>query len=311
MRSGKVLSCTAFALTFLCAIAVAVPGSAQTTQQGYSKGQSQSKWPVKSSEQPISGNQTGDDTVDQPMSEDEEFALFVLGNTVFTLFHELGHAFIHQFSIPVLGREDDAVDGLAAILMIPDEGDDFADELALAAADGHAMASAQGRASELAFWGEHSLDLQRYAAVNCLIYGSDPKGFADFAKEIEMPKGDRQRCPETYRTTLASWEKLLARHERKEGQAGGAVTVRYATGSKEVDADMVGLLKKSKLIAEAAKAVSETFRLKRDIPVTFKSCGQANAFYDPNTGAVTMCYELVNFFGELIIKDFDDRKKGK
>jgi hypothetical protein len=74
---------------------------------------------------------------------------------------------------------------------------------------------------------------------------------------------------------------------------------------------MVGLLKKSKLIAEAAKAVSETFRLKRDIPVTFKSCGQANAFYDPNTGAVTMCYELVNFFGELIIKDFDDRKKGK
>jgi hypothetical protein len=245
------------------------------------------------------------------MSEVEEFTFFVLGNTVYTLFHELGHALIHQFDIPVLGREEDAVDGLAAVLMIPDEADPIADELILAAADGYALAHDQGQSNDQAYWGAHSFDMQRFAATHCLIYGSDPKGFADLAKDLEMTAEEKQRCPEKYKKTVSSWDKHLNRHARGKGELGGRITVRFEKPGKNTDPDLVALLKESKMMGEAVTAIAETIRLKRDIPVTFKSCNAANAFYHPESSSVTMCYELVSFFGELIVKDIEARKKTK
>ncbi|HYI71139.1 MAG TPA: DUF4344 domain-containing metallopeptidase, partial [Skermanella sp.] len=53
----------------------------------------------------------------------EEADLFVLGNTVFILYHELGHALIDQLGLPVLGHEEDAADNLASIMMIPEQAD--------------------------------------------------------------------------------------------------------------------------------------------------------------------------------------------
>src|SRR3546814_4175725 len=48
------------------------------------------------------------------------------------------------------------------------------DEMVMAAADGHVMAYEQsGEEDEEAFWDEHSFDLQRYASIHCLVYGSD------------------------------------------------------------------------------------------------------------------------------------------
>src|SRR3546814_15326340 len=73
----------------------------------------------------------------------DDLAVFVLGNTIFTLFHELGHALVDKLEIPVLGREEDAVDALAVLLMLPDEEDAVADEMVMAAADGHGMAYEQ------------------------------------------------------------------------------------------------------------------------------------------------------------------------
>ena len=72
--------------------------------------------------------------------EREEADLFVLGNTVFILYHELGHALIDQLGLPVLGREEDAADNLASIMMIPEQADPMMDELIIAAADGWYLA---------------------------------------------------------------------------------------------------------------------------------------------------------------------------
>ena len=43
---------------------------------------------------------------------------FVLANVEFTLLHEIGHALIHQFPIPVFGQEEDAADQIATTSMI-------------------------------------------------------------------------------------------------------------------------------------------------------------------------------------------------
>jgi hypothetical protein len=43
----------------------------------------------------------------------EERDEFILGNVVFVLFHEFGHALVSELELPVLGREEDAVDRFA------------------------------------------------------------------------------------------------------------------------------------------------------------------------------------------------------
>jgi Putative metallopeptidase len=43
---------------------------------------------------------------------------FVAGNLLFVLFHELGHALVSEMGLPVLGKEEDAVDAYAVLAML-------------------------------------------------------------------------------------------------------------------------------------------------------------------------------------------------
>ena len=40
---------------------------------------------------------------------------FIVGNTLFVMAHEMGHALINQMDMPVLGREEDAADSFAIV----------------------------------------------------------------------------------------------------------------------------------------------------------------------------------------------------
>ena len=48
----------------------------------------------------------------RPLSPADRLAMleFVVGNMLFTVTHEIGHAVIGQMELPVLGREEDAAD---------------------------------------------------------------------------------------------------------------------------------------------------------------------------------------------------------
>lgn len=250
-----------------------------------------------------------DDT--EAMAPEEEMALFVLGNTIFTLYHELGHALIDQLGIPVLGKEEDAVDGLATILLVGPDPDPVMDEMIMSAADGYALShAASGEQDDLAYWDEHSFDMQRYGAVNCLIYGADPEGFADFAIAIEMPEDQQARCPTTFDQTSSSWAALLDADFRTEdsGDAGGIIIVNYADGGDAIHPDVLALVRDSGMIEDAVASIEGMLVLPNDIPVNFEACSTINAFYDPSTGEVTMCYELISYFAELIVADIESRE---
>src|SRR5947209_7982502 len=60
---------------------------------------------------------------------------FVTGNVLFVLAHETAHALISVFEIPVIGREEDAADALAAIVALK-MGNSFADRVVVNAARG-------------------------------------------------------------------------------------------------------------------------------------------------------------------------------
>jgi hypothetical protein len=46
----------------------------------------------------------------------QDLVKFVIGNTLFALVHEFGHATISEMGLPVLGREEDAADAFAAVV---------------------------------------------------------------------------------------------------------------------------------------------------------------------------------------------------
>ena len=126
-----------------------------------------------------------------------------------TLFHELGHALIEMYQLPVVGKEEDAVDSLANVLLI--EFYDKGQETVLSAADLFDLESEDknGSYEEADFWDEHSLDEQRYYATLCHIYGSDPDKYASVLENTDISDDRAELCIEEYEAASRNWLKLL------------------------------------------------------------------------------------------------------
>lgn len=130
-------------------------------------------------------------------------------STMFVFFHELGHALIDIYDLPVTGREEDAVDQLSTLIVA-----DGSEEGAASVFNG-ALAFTlldDGEVSESAFWGEHSMGLQRFYNTICLLYGQDPKAHKDLVNEEVLPQARAQRCPSEYQRIEKAWGTLLSPH---------------------------------------------------------------------------------------------------
>ena len=131
-----------------------------------------------------------------------------------TLFHELGHALIPMFNLPVLGKEEDAVDNLATTMLI--EYFDGGSEIAISAADLFDLESDDIKElSEENFWDEHSLDAQRFYNTLCMVYGSDPNKYDDIIDDAGFSGERANLCIEDYEKISSSWLSLLSKHQKK------------------------------------------------------------------------------------------------
>ena len=229
----------------------------------------------------------------------EESAVFALGNAVFTLYHEVGHALISELELPVLGREEDAVDQFAAFLLTPDADNKEQDVSILAdAMAGWFLSSAQTELADIAWWDEHGPDQQRAWQIACLLYGSNPDGYGEFADAIELPEERRATCPGDYESAGRGWLTLIAPHMVEDGEKSSS-TVRVSYEDAGDYAFERELLEESELMETIAADLSSTFNLPRALRMTGKACGEPNAYWDSEAGEVTMCYELIREFKAL------------
>lgn len=123
---------------------------------------------------------------------------------VFTTLHEVGHALVHVLDLPVTGREEDAVDQLAAVMLI--DGGEDGGQAAVTGVQG--LAGEDHELDDLALAGEHALASQRVYSVLCLVYGSNPDGYADWVGDV-LPAERADRCPVEYERAAGSWDRLL------------------------------------------------------------------------------------------------------
>lgn len=141
-----------------------------------------------------------------------------LGISLFTMYHELGHALIDFLDIPITGKEEDAVDDFAAYMLL-DTDNPHPINVVLAAANGFNLMGTFSRQTlqqhgleASLYWDEHSLGEQRFTNLVCIIYGSHPEQYAGLASQVGLPEHRAARCPGEYQQKVASWTKLIVPH---------------------------------------------------------------------------------------------------
>ncbi|WP_165351096.1 DUF4344 domain-containing metallopeptidase [Ciceribacter ferrooxidans] len=225
---------------------------------------------------------------------------FVTGNAIFVLFHEAGHMLVSELGVPVLGREEDAVDALSSILLL-EAHDETLDQAITDSADGWFLASDKSaeNGDELAFWDSHGLDEQRAYQMVCMMVGNDAEGFKQFADSIDFPQERREECAVEYAQTAQSWMSLLAPYNRADGKKAD-MKVTYEKVADEELAAYASMIQSAGLLEVVRDVFAESYNLKDGIRVTAKACGQPNAFWHPGERELTYCYELAQMHMTLI-----------
>lgn len=137
-----------------------------------------------------------------------------------TLLHEIAHALVSMYDLPVLGKEEDAADNLGTVVLV--EYLEGGGDIALSASDMFGAESDDIEVFEESdFWGEHSLDVQRYYAVLCHVYGSDPQTYSDLLSESDTVDDEfldeagllgaerAEACVDEYAAIADNWLRVL------------------------------------------------------------------------------------------------------
>ncbi|MCM2400372.1 DUF4344 domain-containing metallopeptidase [Rhizobium sp. S153] len=220
----------------------------------------------------------------------EEADQFALNNAIATVFHEAGHMLISEFSLPVLGKEEDAVDGLAVVLLLEAEDEDFNSAVEDFANVWFLTAGSADEDEELAFWDSHGLDEQRAYNTVCLMMGKDEKRFKDFADSLDFPEYRREQCPEEYQSLSVSWDRVLAPHEAGENDKTDFKITYEKTDDPQL-AYFREMIKDAEILEMVAVTFSGSYKLKDGIKLTASECGEANAYWSPSDREMTLCYE--------------------
>ena len=137
----------------------------------------------------------------------------VAAATLFSLFHETGHALIDLYQLPADSKEETA-DQLATLVLLGAgrEGAasaiDSASTLLVQARD----AAARGRLAKVPFWSGHAFDEARLASIICWAYGKDPQGLQDQVADGTLLGGRTEGCPAEYEKLARTWAEPLFPH---------------------------------------------------------------------------------------------------
>ena len=132
----------------------------------------------------------------------------VVGPTMQVFLHEISHALFNLLKVPILGREEDAADQVAAYLMLHLDEDIKRPAIAGVVF----MYGKEAKSENLNledFADEHGTSSQRLYNLLCLAYGSDPKLFGDVLEKGYLPKDRGKLCTDEYKQIDYAFAKLI------------------------------------------------------------------------------------------------------
>lgn len=228
---------------------------------------------------------------------------FIIGNTIFVMAHEMGHGLINEMSMPVLGREEDAADSFAVVTAMK-LGPKFSERVLHEATMGWVLSSKEDwkEKNPVAYYDEHSLDLQRAYNVVCFMIGSNPEKYKALAARTKFPEYRQKACPYEWQNTAWSWDELLKQHLRPADQPKIAVKIAYQDNEKyEAQARV---MRHMGLLETFAEHLADRYAWPNPWTIEARSCDEPNARWRQRN--LTVCYELAHYFTELFL-DYSEK----
>jgi hypothetical protein len=147
----------------------------------------------------------------EPIAPDVSRADAVVGPTLEVFLHEMAHAAFELLEIPVLGREEDAADQIAAYMLLNLSKDEA--RRAVIGTAGMYLREARTFTGEFTGFADgHGTPAQRYYNLLCLAYGSDPVLFADAVDKSLLPRERAEDCAGEYKQVAFAFKTLLGPH---------------------------------------------------------------------------------------------------
>ncbi|AGT08572.1 DUF4344 domain-containing metallopeptidase [Paracoccus aminophilus] len=235
------------------------------------------------------------------------------------LMHELGHALIGELELPSTGPEEDAVDIYSALQMVDPllfpSGDQSLDNMAQYSATYAALSwyysgklSEEAGAPDTPWQDEHTADLKRFRNMFCVMYGAAPAKFADLAAKIGLEESTLQRCESEFQKQNRAWTNILAPHTRVSTFDPGGQLPADAPGAPievvfEPSKRQIGEFVRQgfgEALRMSNTRLGTVYALPRPLRITYRDCGQLNAWYAPREGEITMCYDIIEHFAVMI-----------
>jgi Putative metallopeptidase len=123
--------------------------------------------------------------------------------------HELAHAIFDLKKVPILGREEDAADQLAAYMLLQ-LGEQEARRTITSIAAMYASEAKEAPPKLTDFANEHGVPAQRLYNILCLSYGKDPKMFGDLVEKGYLPHERAELCGDEFRQVQFAVTRLIA-----------------------------------------------------------------------------------------------------
>lgn len=133
----------------------------------------------------------------------------VRGPLLEVFLHEVAHALFDQLRIPILGREEDAADQLAAFILLH-SSERTARDLVLGVAWMYGQEAKGATVGKGALADAHGLAGQRFYNLLCMAYGAEPRLFSDLIEKKYLPETRAEGCEDEYRQVAYAVGRLMS-----------------------------------------------------------------------------------------------------
>jgi len=148
----------------------------------------------------------------QPVDNDE-YSNRVFKNSVFTFWHEIGHAMIHQLGLPTsMGslNEEDLADEFAVLSMIWREDSKWTNTIVTSSLHYKNKVFRDKKEGKIeAIHEYHSPNIERYYNMTCLLYGAKPVTFERLKEKLNTEPKGASHCKSYYNQRDDYWSKTL------------------------------------------------------------------------------------------------------
>ncbi len=220
-----------------------------------------------------------------PASAEIEVTPFVENVVIHVVMHEMAHALIREFDLPVLGNEEVIADAFAT-LAVAEVWPDRAGDIVMARAASLWLEGEQD--GEMELWDEHPPDTRRAFRAVCLLYGTDPERFGDIARQAELPQDAAEGCAEAAPEISRSWRRIVAPYRMPEGTQTNEFRLVYEDGPLSDAMRESGVLEELELVFRGIDWHSQ-------ITLEFARCA-GGAVWRRNGRTITLCDSYVARF---------------